>query len=259
MILKPCPFCHKEIPRSITVCPYCHRDEKGKSIVMDSALVEIPESDRRLQEDLAALSSDDPYTREQAIVQLSQRGSAAVPALMSILNDFSKPGLAGVARALGKIGEKRAVSVLAHAAKLGDEELRMGAVWALAQIHDPESLPSLLREAERPHPVVQSFIAFTLGTFQDARVVPVLSKLAIHPNREVAFQASCALGEVGGQDSIRALKKAWRKGDNLVRAASASALRRLGARPSRIPIGPWLVCGMFFASLGAGLAFFFYK
>ena len=61
-----------------------------------------------------------------------------------------------------------------QAAKLGDEELRLAAVWALAQFHEPEVLPILLSEADRPHPIIQSFLANTLGTFQDSRVVPAL-------------------------------------------------------------------------------------
>jgi HEAT repeat protein len=232
MILKPCPFCQKNIPRSITVCPYCHRDEQGKSVAIDTAVVETPATDAYLADDIKALASEDPFVRDQAVARVAQRGTGVVPALLGILNDFSKPGLAGIAMALGKIADKRAIPVLAHAAKLGDENLRLAAVWALAQIHDPEVLPALLSEAERPHPAIQSFLANVLGTFQDNRVMPVLAKLAGHPNREVAFQAACALGESGNRQCISALKKSWRRGDALVRAASAASLRRLGSGPS---------------------------
>jgi len=100
--------------------------------------------------------------------------------------------------------------------------------------NEPEVLPVLLSEAERPHPVIQSYLANALGTFQDDRVIPVLSKLAGHPNREVAFQAACALGEFGGQTSIGVLKNVWRHGDALVRSACVASLRRLGSKPSVI-------------------------
>jgi len=163
---------------------------------MDSAHAADPGADRFFESDLKDLASEDSFIRDQAGVRVAQRGFGIVQALISILSDL--PSLSfGVASALGKIGDRRAIPVLAQAAKMGDEELRLAAVWALAQFHEPEVLPILLSEAERPHTVIQGYLANVLGTFQDSRVVPLLGKLAIHPNREVAFQASCALGETG--------------------------------------------------------------
>jgi len=239
MILKPCPFCHKDIPRSITACPYCHRDEKGAPIAMDSSMGDELGEDRFFENDLKELASEDPFIRDQAVVRVAQRGVGVVQALMSILGDFAKPGLAGIANALGKIGDGRAIPVLAQAAKMGDEDLRIAAVWALAQFREPEVLPALLAECERPHPMIQSFLANVLGSFQDSRVVPILAKLSLHPNREVAFQAASALGEVGDRTAVAILQKSWRHGEPLVRAASAASLRRLGGKPSWI--SPWAI------------------
>jgi HEAT repeat protein len=259
MILKPCPFCQKDIPRSIMVCPYCHRDEAGQPVAMDTAAVETGVSDKYYEDDLKDLSSDDPFTREQAVVRVARHGVGVVPALMSILNDFAKAGLSGVAYALGKIGDRRSIPVLSQAAKMGDEELRIAAIWALAQFREPEVLPILLSEAVRPHPITQSFLANTLGTFQDASVLPVLSKLAVHPNREVAFQAACALGDVGSREGIPVLKKSWRAGGDLVRAASAASLKRLGSAPARFSsLTMALGIGALIA-LGAGAGYFFYR
>ncbi len=259
MILKPCPFCKKDIPRSITVCPYCHRDEQGKPVVMDSAIEEVTLSEREFQEILKELGSEDPYVCDQAVGRMAQHGRGVVQPLLAVLTDFSKPGLAGVARTLGKIGDDRAIPVLAQAAKVGDEDLRMAAVRALAQFNQPEVLPHLLAEAERPHPIIQSFLAHTLGSYQDSRVIPVLSHLVLHPNREVAFQAACALGETGNRQSVHALKAAWRKGDALMRAASGASLRRLGVRPSRVTTAMivWGTAGL--AALAGGAGYFFYR
>ncbi len=259
MILKPCPFCQKDIPRSITVCPYCHKDELGKPVVIDSAIVETPGAERVTDMELKEMSHEDPFTRDQAVLRMAQRGNVVVPALVAILNDFSKPRLAGVAMALGKIGDARAIPVLGQAAKVGDEELRIAAVRALSQFHSPEVLPALLVEAERPHPVIQSYVANALGTFQDKRVVPVLSKLVEHPNREVAFQAAFALAETGDRDGAASLKRAWRTKDPLIRAASAASLKRLGTRPAIISAKVFAISMGALAALGAGIGFFFYK
>ena len=216
----------------MTVCPYCHLDEMGQPVIMDSTLSADAGTDRYFENDLKELASEDAFVREQAGIRVAQRGFGVVQALVSILTDFAKPGLAGVAMSLGKIGDRRAIPVLTQAAKMGDEDLRLAAVWALAQFHEPEVLPVLISESDRPHTIIQGFLAHTLGTFQDSRVVPVLARLTSHPNREVAFQAACALGEVGDQAAIPALQKAWRRRDPFVRAASAASLRRLGGKPS---------------------------
>ena len=218
----------------MTACPYCHRDEKGEPMTMDTAAVEVPGIDRYFENDLKDLASEDLFARDQAVIRVAQRGFGVVQALNSILSDFAKPGLAGVAAALGRIGDRRSIPFLAQAAKLGDEDLRIAAVWALAQFHEPEVLPSLMSESERAHPMIQSFLASVLGTFQDARVVPVLAKLSVHSHREVAFQAVNALGEIGDRAALPVLQKSWRHGEPLVRAASAASIRRLGGRPSWI-------------------------
>jgi HEAT repeat protein len=226
---------------------------------MDTVAVETPSIDKFFEDDLKELASEDPFIRDQAVVRVARRGDGVVQALASILNDFAKPGLAGVALALGKIGDRRAIPVLAQAAKMGEEDLRIASVWALAQFHEPDVLPALLSEAERPHPIIQSFLAHTLGTFQDNRVLPVLSKLAVHPNREIAFQAACSLGEVGSREGVSVLQKSWRKGDVLVRAACASSLRRLGTRPSRISSRVFFTVFAAMVSLGAVLGYFYYR
>ena len=205
------------------------------------------------------LASDDPFIRDQAVVRVARRGDGVVQALTSILNDFAKPGLSGVALVLGKIGDRRAIPVLAQAAKMGDEELRIASVWALAQFHEPEVLPALLAEAERPHPIIQSFLANALGTFQDTRVLPALMKLAAHPSREVAFQAACSLGELGSRDGVPALQKSWRRGDALMRAACAASLRRLGSHPTRISLKAFVSVCVTLISLGAVFGYFFYR
>jgi HEAT repeat protein len=255
MILKPCPFCHKDIPRSITVCPYCHRDEQGKTILMDSEVASV-EGGKFSDTDLKDLTNPDPFIRDQAVVRLAQKGAGVIPTLIGILQDFSKPGLAGVAKVLGSIRDRRAIPALTMVAKMGDEDLRMAAVWALTQFHEAEVVPALLSEAERPHPTIQSFLAHTLSTLQDPRVISVLGRLLRHPNREVAFHAAYALGETGSREAIRPLRRGLRRRDPLVRIATAASLRRLGAS-DRLLLGVgvgWVLMAAVFSAL-AGIGY----
>jgi HEAT repeat protein len=234
VILKPCPFCRKDIPRSITVCPYCHRDEKGKHVQIDPLTGDnVRDIDRLSPNDLDHLAHRDAFVREEAVTRIAKGGVGAVGALVNILQEFNKPGMVGIVKILGKIGDRRAIPALVRAAKLGDEDLRMAAVWALSQFREPEILPVLLNEVERPHSLIQSYLAQVLGSFQDPRVPSVLNRLIQHPQREVAFQAAWALGDLGDRQAAAALRRGARRRDVVVREASLAALKRLGLAPVR--------------------------
>lgn len=236
MILKPCPFCSKQIPRAIQVCPYCHRDEQGGSVEIDTAAPPVQEDPHYYEQDLAALASEDPFEREQATVRMAQRGVGIVQALIGILSDHNKPGLAGIARVLGKVGDRRAIGALAHAARLGDEELRQASLWALTQFRESEVNPVLIAEAERSTPDVQAYLAYSLGLRQDSRACGVLSRLSRHSNREVAFQALWALGEIPENSSVRALQRQAHAKDALRRRAARLSLQKLGLSVA----SPWM-------------------
>ena len=262
MKLVPCPFCGKPIPARMNACPYCRRDEKGEAVVMDSRPAvdtETPELLKQREQLLKELANSDPYVQEQAILRLSQQGPAVAPALMKLLSSHAGPALPAVARTLGMIADKRAIGALSQAVKQGDDVLRTAALWALAQFRDAEALPVLLVEAERVHPVTQSYLAHVLGGFQDPRVVPVLSQLALHGSKETRYQAAFALGEWHEPVAVKALKRTARSRDPLIRAAAAASLRRLGvstvAIKTGVPIWAWIV-GIL-AAIGGGAAWFY--
>jgi HEAT repeat protein len=129
--------------------------------------------------------------------------------------------------------DRRAVPALVQAMKMGDETLKAAAIWALSQIRDPAALSELMAEAERPNPVLQSYLAHVLGTYQDPQVVPTLAKLLRSHHGEVSFQAAYALGECGAPVAVKALQHALSRRDHAVRTAAAASLRRLGASVRR--------------------------
>ncbi len=258
MILRPCPFCEKPIPHRMNTCPYCHRDDQGKQVAMDSAAPPPEDPHQFFENDLKDLSNEDPYLREQATVRMAQKGFGVAQALISILSDGAKPGLAAIAKILGRIRDRRAIPVLVGAMKQGDEDLRMAAVWALAQFREPEVLQALAGDLERHHPTVQGYIAFILGSWRDPTVLPVLAKLLKHNHREVAFQAACALREMGDPAAIPALRRAGRRPDPVVRAAALQALRHLGG--STVASSTWVLwAGIAGVVLVAVVLFVVYK
>ncbi len=255
MILKPCPFCQKDIPRSIVVCPYCHKDEKGLSAEAESPKQAVGE-DKFFNEDLSDLASTDPFIRDQAVVRMGQKGFGVVQALIDVLSDHAKPGLAGVAKSLGRIADRRAIPVLTVAAQMGDDELRTAAVWALSQYREPEILPVLLKESERTHPAIQSYLAFILGSFQDPRILPALARLSQHASREVAYQAVYSLGELGEVAAAKPLRNALRRRDPVVHTVAMASLDRLGL--SRVSNSRWTVIAFLFAGFVTAVALAFW-
>jgi HEAT repeat protein len=236
MLLKPCPYCHKNVPAGMTECPYCHRDEKGQ----EARFADAPSSaslDAALQHDLNQLTSDDPYARQEAAERINQRGSGVAPHLITVLNEQSRKGLPEIAKLLGRLRDRRAIGVLTQAMKIGDEDLRTAAVWALCQMHDPQVLPDLLQEAERPNPTVQGYLAHALAGYQDPRVVPALLKLSAQRPQEVVFQALWSLGEAGDAAAIPHLRRKLSRKDPLLFAAAAASLKQLGGPVRRrLPI-----------------------
>jgi len=215
----------------MTACPYCHRDEMGEPVMMDTQAPPPEDFSREMDLALGQLASEDLYVRDQAAARLEKLGISATTTLIQALEEHKKPALGIIAKILGRVGDKRAIGPLSQSARSGDEALRLMSVWALAQFRDSEALPALLMEAERPHPVIQSYLASVLGNFQDLRAVPVLSRLTQHSSREVAFHAVAALGELRTPESTRALQRAYRRRDPMIRAMACAALSRRGISP----------------------------
>lgn len=248
MILKPCPFCQKDIPRSIQVCPYCHRDEQGKSVQIDSR-EDVQMRDKEIVQDLQHLLADDALQRQGACERLVRRGASVVPMLIPIMEDLKKPHLEQVATALGRLKDKRAIASLTQAARLGSEELRLSAIWALTQFQEPEALAPLLREAETAHPVIQPYLAFKLGEFRDPQATATLARLASSKHRETAFQSTWALGDTADKRAGSALRKAFHSKDPLIKAAAKASLQKLGISAVVGGVPGWVI-GVAVAAIG---------
>ncbi len=243
----------------MAVCPYCHRNDKGEDVLALETKKKTAFSQKHYEQDLLELGSEDPFVRDQAVERLAQKDSQVAEALISALADHNKPGLASIAKVLGRLRHPKALRVLHEALQTGDEELRVNVAWALGQYHSVETLPDLLAEMNRPNPTLQSYLAYAVGSLQDPRIVPALSKLARHSNPEVAFHAIDALGGTGDPQAIPVLRRALQRSEPVVRWAAEAALRRLGG-----PVRPffwqsWMGWGGMGVTIAAGLLWWFYK
>ena len=147
-------------------------------------------------------------------------GVPAVEPLCEALREESAEVRTEAARALGKIGDARAVNSLASTLDDKDENVRCEAANALSKIGKPalETLVTALKSSDWWHP------ALALGKIGDARaILPLVRAFEYEPIREAAVTAVAAFGAAaiapliaalscdgpGGETGLRGVGKDW--------------------------------------------------
>ena len=132
---------------------------------------------------ISALEDEDRDTQRSAAKALGEIGDVrAVGPLIAALLKQEKEAWVGVmvrssaAEALGKIGDARAVEPLIHALKDEDDGVRREAAEALGEIGDVRAVESLIQALKDEHVFVQTSAAFALGKIGDARAIEPLKK-----------------------------------------------------------------------------------
>lgn len=202
---------------------------------------------------IAALRTDDRRAHTLVVDNLVRAGAGAVELLVEALDDISPNVRAGAARALGKIGDRRAlgplifrlryeadpevrkplvwalhmggeraVPALIEALRDPDEWVRFGAVVVLAKIGAPAVTP-LVRALYDPAPLVRAGAAETLGRIGDTQALEPLANLLHDVDSDTWQQAAIALGRLGDARAVRPLIKIMQgpPGDLLTRAVKA--------------------------------------
>ncbi|MBI2892928.1 MAG: HEAT repeat domain-containing protein [Deltaproteobacteria bacterium] len=162
------------------------------------------------------------------------RDPGAIPVLLEMLSRTGDPARPEAVRALGRVGDARAIAPLA--ALLSDERLARAAASALARIGSAAlpRLVALLADGQ-----AGPGAAFGLGELGDERAVPALISVlsAASPDRRTA--AAAALGLVGDPRARKALASvAQSDPDPSTRAAALDALELLEPRAREAGLGP---------------------
>lgn len=185
---------------------------------------------------IIALRTEDRRAHTLVVDDLVKVGGAAVEPLLLALEDSNPNVRAGAARALGKIGDPRALDALiaclredtsaevrksaVWALHMGDvrsvmpliealhdrdEWVRFGATIVLAKIGSPAVLP-LIRTTQRDRdPRVRAIAAETLGRIGDVRALEVLALGLKDPHENVWQQSAIALGRMADARAVRPL------------------------------------------------------
>jgi HEAT repeat protein len=140
-----------------------------------------------------ALDDNDGEVRRHAVRALIRFGGAAVPPLVAYLPGATPRGGTGAVRALGDIGDPRAVEPL------------------LAQVNGP----------------VRQEVFLALGKLKDPRAEAALVAGLADPDWKIRMNAAMALGPLGSPGAVSALKKTLEDEVTVVREWSARSLEMI--------------------------------
>jgi HEAT repeat protein len=153
---------------------------------------------------IKALSDPDDALRQTAADKLVGMGTEAVPQLLAATTN-PHPGVrAGVAYALGKIGEPRALTPLVQLLQDPNQCVRSVAVPALRRLGSAEALPSLIEALHDEYESVRLQAAAALGELHDVQAVPALVQALQDPVPGVRVEAVTALTQIGDTRAVEA-------------------------------------------------------
>jgi HEAT repeat protein len=146
-----------------------------------------------------ALGSPGWIARENAAWALGALGNRnAVPLLARTLHDAEAPVRRRGAWALGALDGSEAVTALVEALKDTDAGVREQVAWALGAIGDRRGVDGLMAALGDAAAGVRKQAAWALGAIGDGRAVTALTKCLKDPDAGVRKQAAWALGAIGG-------------------------------------------------------------
>lgn len=187
---------------------------------------------------LQDLSNLDRAVREMAVKSLVSLGDGAVDPLIAYLYESNNRSRNLAARALGMIGDPRAIQVLTWALSDPDEVVRSVAAWALGEIGDTSVVPSLISAAQDSkhgvrtratssletlgHPIISDNPALIDSTLIRQRVSELGSRAPFA--QEQAYNALVKIGK----PAIPALLNALSDYRSWVRQHAVNALSEIG-------------------------------
>lgn len=178
--------------------------------------------------------------------------SAVVDALLEALEDEADrtemggyPLRRNAARALGKLGDRRAVPGLIRCLDCSDFYVREAAAQSLEMLGDSTAVPALMqmltggfavaeRVPGRPH-LVQPCEAVmeALGTLQATEAIPLIQPFLEHPVKRVQYAATRAMYQLQGNDAYgKRLVEALQGADVVLRRVALSDLGAIGYLPA---------------------------
>jgi phycocyanobilin lyase alpha subunit len=226
--------------------------------MLESSSEEYPEAvapGLTVEQAIANLQHEDLSLRYYAAWWLGRfrvREPAAVDALIAALEDEDHriplggyPLRRNAARALGKLGDRRAVSGLLGCLDCSDFYVREAAAQSLEMLRDPAAVPALMQLLAggvaaaqqvpgRPH-LTQPYEAVleALGSLQATKAVALIQPFLEHPLARVRYAAVRAMYQLTQDDTYgQQLVQALEESDLKLRRVALSDLGAIGYLPA---------------------------
>jgi HEAT repeat protein len=196
-----------------------------------SAIKKMPDSDKHqyLYILTPKLKAKNEEIRVNAAKALGCIGDAkAVEPLIGALKDWNADVRQRVAEALGGIGDAKAVEPLIDALKDEDVNVRGLAAGALGDIVDAKAVDPLLEALKDENEYVRGIAARALERVGDARGAEPLIEALKDENEYVRLNATKILGSIGDIKAIEPLMETLKDEDGVVRERAAWALGKIG-------------------------------
>ncbi|WP_211194179.1 HEAT repeat domain-containing protein [Pyxidicoccus fallax] len=159
-----------------------------------------------------SLSSDDRAQVEQ-VEQLARRGPGSLEQLVAGLDTPSWAVRRAVVGALARMGTPAVAPLRDVLSHRRDSETRLAAAVEALVASSGDVEGALEPNAEDPNPAIVCDIAQVLGRRRSRRSVPLLARLTVHADDNVAVAAIEALGRIGGGAAVDALLGALGSGN----------------------------------------------
>lgn len=175
---------------------------------------------------IRALHSPDEEMREEAAKALGELGDyRAVDPLIGLLSDENRYVRREAAKSLGKIGDGKAIPALINALKDEDRYGREGAAEGLGEMGE-HAYPSLIDAMADDDWHVRMGAAIALRIIGNKDALPVLITAMQDENRFVRREVIKSLGRIGDHSVIDTLIEALKDPDRSVRLRAVSALSK---------------------------------
>lgn len=174
--------------------------------------------------DYKAMTEALKHKGEDAIYAFVKIGESAVNPLIQILEGDDNYVRINAARALGEIGDKRAIKPLIQA--LEDDYVRKDAADALVKIGEPAVKP-LIQIFESGNKYVRCCVVNALAEIGDKRAVKPFIQALESIDENISVLAAIALGEIGDKRAIKPLTRKLNSMYLVVRINAEEALRKI--------------------------------
>ena len=197
-------------------------------------------NNRTIEVFISLLKNKSWWVRSNAAWVLGEFGEGrAVKPLLSLLLDRDELGKVQVAaiRALGNIGDARAVETLTEFLSSDNFELKDVAISALGEFQDPHASEALKEISLRDNDAsIREKAVDALAKIKGERLAVMVEKNAADREQDIRYLTAFALGEMGDRRAIKTLIKGLKATSESVQLKATQLLGEMRAYPAVYPL-----------------------